>query len=244
VQFSWRYDFAVMLAFGVTTLAGSWKLMAETNRHRDPLALNPWRMVETFGTLLRDPLYVCHTLAVTSVFVGLYAYISISSFVVIEVLGVPVEDFGYAFAGPVACFMAGSTIATRLAHRVPIERTIRVGTVLGILGGAAVLTCALLRVHTVAAVVGPAAIMAFAQGLVLPNSSALALHGHPKVAGSASALLGFAQLGVGSLGGWLAGLLYDGGTLTLALFMAGGWAATGITQLVLMRVARRRAAAS
>lgn len=239
VQFSWRWDFGVMLLFGAATLAGSWVLMGETNRHLDPRALSARRMVEAFAMLLRDPVYVCNSLAVTFVFISLYSYISLSSFVVIDVLGVPVDQFGFFFGGPVLAFMAGSMIATRLAHRAPIERTIRIGVAIGVLGAVAILVCALLRIQTLTTVVVPVAVMAFAQGLVLPNSIAMALQGHPTIAGSASALLGFVQAGVGAFAGWLAGLLHNGTTLTLACFMAGGWAAAALTHLVLLRFARR-----
>jgi len=238
VQFSWRWDFAVMLVFGLGTLAGSWALMGETNPHLDRHALGVGRMLSSFAVLVRDPVYVCNSLAVTFVFIGLYSYISLSSFVVIDVLGMSVEHFGFFFGGPVLAFMAGSTIASRLAHRAPIERTIRIGVAIGVLGAAAILALAVLRVQTVAAVLVPVAVMGLAQGLVMPNSVAMALANHPTIAGSASALLGCVQTGIGALAGWVAGLLFDGSTLTLALFMAGGWAGTALTQVALLRFAR------
>ena len=74
---------------------------------------------------------------------------------------------------------------------------------------------------------------------MLPNSTAVALTGHPTVAGSASALLGAIQMSFAALAGWLAGQLFDGTTLTLAAFMAGGWIAAGLTHVAMWRIARR-----
>ena len=241
VRFSWRYDFVVMLVFGLGTLAGSWVLMGETNRHPDPRALDLGRMAETFGMLLRDPVYLCHSLAVTFVFISLYSYISLSSFIMIDIIGLEPQFFGLAFGAAVLAFMVGSTVATRLAHRVPIERTIRVGVGIGALGAVVMFVCASLGIETLAAVLIPVALTALAQGLVLPNSVAMALSGHPTVAGSASALLGCVQAGIGALAGWLAGLLHNGTTMVLACFMLGGWAATVATQVALARLPRKAA---
>lgn len=235
VPLGWQANFVVMAGFGAAVLAGTWLLMHETNKHMDPEALNPWRMVETFTLLTRDRIFVGNGLAVTFAFVSLYAFVSISSFVVIGVLGVRPDHFGYCFAAPVLCFMVSSTIASRIAHRVPIERTIRVGVAIGVLGGLVMLILSLSGVQTVAAVIVPAAAMAFAQGLVLPNSSAVALSGHPRIAGSASALMGMVQAGLGAIAGWLAGLLQHGTTLTLAAFMAGGWVVVALIHLTLLR---------
>ncbi len=235
VPLGWKSSFVVMAGFGAIVLAGTWFLMGETNKHMDPEALDPWRMLDTFGRLLRDRIFVGNGLAVSFVFVSLYSFVSISSFVVIGVLGVRPDHFGYSFAGPVLCFAVGSTLASRLSHRVPIERTVKTGVAIGLVGGLAMLALALSGVQTVAAVIVPAAVMAFAQGLVLPNSTAVALSGHPKVAGSASALLGAVQAGLGALAGWLAGTLQHGTTLTLAAFMAGGWTATALVHLTLLR---------
>lgn len=45
-------------------------------------------------------------------------------------------------------------------------------------------------------------------------------------------------MAMGSIAGWLAGELFDGGTLTLAAFMAGGWIVTAAIHLTLLRRAR------
>jgi len=220
-------------------LAGSWLILGETNKNPDPHALRAWRLVETARTLARDPIFVGNTLSVGFVFVSLFSFISLASFVLIDALGVRPDHFGYSFAVTVAAFMVGSTTSARLAHRYPLERTIRIGTAIGVISAATILILALFGVHTVAAVIAPVTGMSLAVGLVLPNSSAVAMSGHPRIAGSASALLGAFQMGSGALAGWVAGELYDGSTLTLACFMAGGWAAAGLTQVAMWRIARR-----
>jgi DHA1 family bicyclomycin/chloramphenicol resistance-like MFS transporter len=242
LAFGWRANFVVMVLFGIGVLSASWIILGETNKNPDPHALRLWRLVEIAGQLVRDPIFVGNTLSVGFVFVSLFSFISLASFVLIDVIGIAPEHFGYFFAITVAAFMVGSTSSARLAHRYPLERTIRIGVAIGVSSAAAMLVLALFGIQTVWAVIAPVTGISLAVGLVLPNSTAVALSGHARVAGSASALLGAVQMSFAALAGWVAGQLYDGTTLTLAAFMAGGWCAAGLTQVALWRVARRRAA--
>jgi DHA1 family bicyclomycin/chloramphenicol resistance-like MFS transporter len=57
-------------------------------------------------------------------------------------------------------------------------------------------------------------------GFVLPNAAALALAEHPRTAGSASALLGLAQFGIGAIAAPLAGVAGSHSALPLAIVAA------------------------
>ena len=54
-----------------------------------------------------DPFYLSVTLASGLVYAGLITYLSSSSFVYIEMLGVPVEYFGLIFLTAVMGYMTG-----------------------------------------------------------------------------------------------------------------------------------------
>ena len=51
-----------------------------------------------------------------------------------------------------------------------------------------------------AAIIGPSMVLLVALGITLPNSTAGALQHFPHIAGAASALLGFLQMGIGAIG--------------------------------------------
>ena len=57
-------------------------------------------------------------------------------------------------------------------------------------------------------------------GFVLPNATALALSGHPRTAGSASALLGVLQFAIGAAAAPLVGILGARTALPMAVVMA------------------------
>jgi len=118
--------------------------------------------------------------------------------------------------------MAASQINGRLVGRVPLPRLLAVGLAMTALGGIAVLAAVLGHVGLIG--VTPAlCVVVSSQGIVLPNATSLALSGHPRTAGSASALLGVLQYVIGAAAAPLVGV---GGTAT-ALPMAVVIAALG-----------------
>jgi MFS transporter, DHA1 family, multidrug resistance protein len=83
-------------------------------------------------------------------------------------------------------------------------------------------------------VVAPLWAMLFAVGLVLPNAPALALARHGETAGTASALLGSIQMGVGAVVSPLVGVLGND-AVAMGVVMAGG---SALALTVLLTVVR------
>ena len=88
VLFGWRWNFGILASFGLATLVLAWIGLAESNDRRDPAALAPARMAANFGTLLRHRGFLGFALSVAFSYAGLFAFISGSSFVLIDGLGV------------------------------------------------------------------------------------------------------------------------------------------------------------
>jgi DHA1 family bicyclomycin/chloramphenicol resistance-like MFS transporter len=81
------------------------------------------------------------------------------------------------------------------------------GTVVGAVGGAALVVLAGTGTGGLPAVAGSLWVVLFACGLALPNAPALALSRHGDAAGTAAALLGAIQFGVGAVVSPVVGLL-------------------------------------
>lgn len=210
--FGWQANFTVLTGFGLLVLLASWLMLRETNRHMDPLALKPARLATNYLSLLSSKIFMGYTLTVGFAFAGLFSFISGSSFVVIDVLGVAPDRFGLAFAVVVGGYIAGAFSSARLTHRLGLDRTLMIGTGLTAAAGIVVAGLALAGVQSVPAVIGPLAVYFFACAMVIPNGTAGAIGPFPAKAGSVSALLGFLQMACGALAGYLVGVLHDGTT--------------------------------
>lgn len=214
--FGWRANFVALSLFGLVLLAATWWMLEETNRQPDRHALRPARLLGNYLALLRDRRFLGHTAVVAFSFAGLFSFISGASFVLIDVLGVGPRHFGFAFMAVVVGYMSGSFASGRLSQRIGLERMVGAGVVLGAATAALLAGLALAGVQTIPAVVVPTSLFFLSVGMVLPNATAAAIAPYATMAGSASALLGFLQMGTGALAGWLVGRLHDGTTLPMA----------------------------
>jgi DHA1 family bicyclomycin/chloramphenicol resistance-like MFS transporter len=132
---------------------------------------------------------------------GIFSFISGSSFLFIDVIGLPPNLYGLCFAAVVVGYMIGSFGAGQLSTRLGVERMIRLGTSISALGGVVMVGCALAGWLGVVPVVVPFAVFMIGAGLTLPNAMAGAVGPFPTMAGLASAFAGFVQMGLAALVG-------------------------------------------
>jgi DHA1 family bicyclomycin/chloramphenicol resistance-like MFS transporter len=239
VAFGWRAVYLTLALCGVAFLGLTALLVSETNPWRDPGALRPGHLAANAADLLGDRMFLGYVLVVALMFGGQFAFISGSSFVLIETLGVSPDVYGLCFGLVALGLMTGSFVAGRLAPRAGIDRLIAAGTSLGAVAGCLMGALAWGGVRTVPAVIGPMCAFAVGVGIVLPTGVAGAIGPFPHTAGLASAVLGFLQLTSAAAYGVAVGRFYDGTPLPMGVAVAAaGLAAAGAWWV--LRLARER----
>jgi len=173
--------------------------------------------------MMRHPHFLAFSLTLTFSYGALFSFISVGAFVVIDVLGVAPEQFGYLFFFVALGYASGGLLSGRLVPRFGIVRLIQTGVLTGLTMGVIGLTLALADVQIVAAVAGPVIGVFFACGFVLPNSTAGALMPFSEFAGTASSAISFLQMSGGALIGYGAGLLHNGTTAPLFVVILVSW---------------------
>lgn len=231
--FGWQANFVLLLVVGLGLLLAVKRLLAETNPHPDRHALSPGRLLGNYARVFRDRHFLGCVLTVAMAFGGMFTFISASSFVLIDVLGLPVQWFGLGFSVVVAGYIVGGFLAGRLTATVGFERMVTAGT-LGCAGSGLLLAgLAFAGVSSLPAVLLPMMLFFLSSALVLPNCTAAAIAPFPRMAGVASAGLGFVQILWGSACGWLVANLFDGSTRPLAaVVMAMGLATLAAHRLL------------
>lgn len=239
IWLDWRWIFALLALFGAACLLVVIRRLPETlagavmaaNRAR-PIAA----VAADYGEVLRTRQFLAYALTGGSSLAALFAYISGSPFVLIELLGVSPELYGVLFGTNAAAFILGSQLNARLLRRAAPSR------ILPWTVGAFLTATVLLLVVVTTPLFGLASFMIamglvlFAVGCSLANTTALALHPFRRQAGSASAMLGTIQLGTGALAGVIVGASYDDSAVPLALVVLG----CGVAASAALRAARRK----
>ncbi|HTN33835.1 MAG TPA: multidrug effflux MFS transporter [Marinobacter sp.] len=226
VGLGWQAIFMVMAAYALFMALVVAFGIPEPMRpeYRQPLKLcNLWRNYCHIGT---DISFLGYTLTNALIFSGLFAFLSGSSFVLIDFLGVAPEHFGMYFACIVAGYVTGNLLAVRVGRKLLPDQILVRGLAIAAAGGSLMAGLALNEIYSVWAVVLPQTLFMVGTGMVLPQTMAGALAGFPRTAGSASALFGFAQMAVAAVAGLLVGHLHDGTSLVMAVIITVcAWAA-------------------
>ena len=228
VWFGWEVNFFVVAIWGGALIVIVSIALPESNTSPDSFALTPSRMLANVRLLLGHRIYTGYALTNSAVFSGLFAFISGSSFVLIDVMGIPPVEFGFYFALGVFGYMLGTGVSGRVGGRVDVDKLIRAAAVLAALSGCTMAALALTGIDSVWAVIGPMIAYMIAFGTIMPQSTAGALAPFSGIAGLASALLGFMQMTLASLVGVAVGVFHNDTSLPLALIIAG----TGLSTLV------------
>ncbi|MEQ9607332.1 MAG: Bcr/CflA family drug resistance efflux transporter, partial [Kiloniellaceae bacterium] len=205
-------------AVGLTVLAATVVTLPETNRWKSPDATRLGHLIGNYRSLLRHRRYVGYVLVVACTYSGIFSFISGSSFVLIGILGLDPEVYGFCFAAIVVGYMVGAFGSGRYTVQIGVERMVQLGTAIQLLGGVAGLALHAIAPPSVASIVAPVAVFMIGTGLAMPNAQAGAIGPFARMAGAASALLGFCQMGLAALVGIVVG--HSSGESALSMMAA------------------------
>jgi len=219
--FGWRAPFAFILACGFALWVATWLVLAESNRQPDASATDLRQLARNARTVFANRTFVAYATCFVLTYTGLFFYLSASPFVLIEALGVSAEAFGLWWIIPVAGNFAGSFVCSRLTRRFALTTLLGIGAGFVTAGGLLMLALAAAGLAHPLAVVAPMAAYLIGLAFINPVSLAAAVAPFPRIAGTASALLGCTQLVVAATvaQGFMRGF-FDGGPLTMASAIA------------------------
>jgi DHA1 family bicyclomycin/chloramphenicol resistance-like MFS transporter len=192
--FGWRSNFWLLFVFGAAMLVCVLAALAETNRRRNPQATQPLHLLRAYGSLLGHRGFVGFAIVVAGTYSTIFAFISGSSFVLVDGFGLSPVAYGLCFGVAVIGYILGAFGAGRLAMRLGIERMVAVGTAIMLAGAIVMAGLAWAGVASVPAVLAPFIVVMAGTGLTLSSGIAGAIAPFPHMAGTASSLLGFLQM--------------------------------------------------
>lgn len=194
----WPVIFLFLAVYGVLMILLLQVYLAESLPEKQ--SLRPLSIGRNYMQLITDPSYLLVTIASALIYSALLAYLSSASFVYIEMLGVPVQYFGFIFLSTVAGYIVGSGVSARVTYYFDSQQTMVFGALLCLLTTSSMWAGASLFPDSIWVLMLPMTAYAIGMGMVLPHAMAIALAPFPHIAGTASALLGFLQMGLSALG--------------------------------------------
>lgn len=236
----WRGIFWVLAALGVGCAAAVAWALPESSRPADHRAGGVMQALRTYGRLLADRRFLGPVLVAGFMVGTIFTYLTGSAFVLIELYGLTPQQYALAFGFNGIGLILASQVNRWLVNRYPVKRVLTGALVSGVVVGLALLVVGMTRWGGLTALMALLFLNLAGAGIISPNIAAVVMAPFGEVAGSASALLGTLQFGVGSLAGALVGLLHNG----TAVPMTAGIAGCAIASLLAWRTLARERAAS
>ncbi|MEO6914746.1 MAG: Bcr/CflA family multidrug efflux MFS transporter [Chitinophagaceae bacterium] len=236
-HFGWHYIFIILAVLGASILTAVHFSLPEGQNPDASLSLRPLKILKNYFDVLIQPQFYTYVFTGSLAGAGLYAYISGSPYVFMELFKVTSQQYGWIFA-----FNALGLIIASQLNSVILRRGARSESIIPIaLAGQALAAIALsigsiFHWLNVPIAVGLLFLFLSCQGFIFPNSSALALAPFAKKAGSASALMGGIQMGIGAMVSAIVSWL----TNNSALPMSGTMAVCAVTGLVIVLAGARK----
>jgi DHA1 family bicyclomycin/chloramphenicol resistance-like MFS transporter len=209
---SWRGIFAFLAVYGVLMILVGARALPETLSPERRQSSGVRGTLRGYRALFRDRTYVGLVLVAGLTMAGLFSYVSGSAFVFQEQFGLDEQQFGLLFGAGAFWLIAATQLNPLALRRWAPQQVLVAGTVAGAAAGAALVVVASTGTGGLPAVVVSLWAVLFACGLALPNAPALALSRHGEAAGTAAALLGAIQFGVGAVVSPVVGLLGNDAT--------------------------------
>jgi MFS transporter, DHA1 family, multidrug resistance protein len=235
---SWRYMFVALALFGVLLLVLAFFLLKESLPVQLRRSGGVMAAARSYGSLLRDPMFMGLALLSGFSMAALFTYVSSATFVFQEGFGLSAQQFAVIFASGAVAITAGTQINGAMIGRVAPEQILRGGVLaaLAITGSMVVVTLLGLGLWPLIVLLVSNMLVT---GVLLPAVPMIALEANAHRAGSAAALLGAFQFGVGALIAPVTGLFEEGSAVAMASVMFGASLVTVAITLAIRPAMRR-----
>ncbi len=222
VHASWRATFWFVIALGIGCLVSVALFLKETlpPEQRKPVRISS--VLQLYGTLLGDRVFLVHALSGSLVMAGLFAYLEGSPLVFIELNHISADRFGLFFGMIAAGLIGASQVNGYLVRRMQPARILRATLFVSAASGLALFASQWMQFGGFAGLLALLFVSIACLGFASPNATALALAPHGKIAGNASAMLGCLQFAIGGAGGMLVSGLDNGTSIPMVAVIAAG----------------------
>lgn len=227
---SWRWVFAVLIVLaGILLIVAALALTESLPvARRRPLQVSA--MVRTYIALLSDGRFMVLVLVSALGIAGLFAYIAVAPFVLQDYYGLNQQNFALLF-GMGAIFLIGATqFNVVLLRRFSPQRIVPVALIAVAVIGAIFITLSVTHTGGLPGFLLSLWMILIAVGFVISNAPALALSCHSEASGTAAALLGAVQFGLGAIIAPMVGVLGNDATVLAAVMTV-----TGIIAVVALK---------
>lgn len=234
-DYGWHTVFLILMFMGIAVLIASQIGLPGTYKPDTTISLKPKPIILNFLRVLKEPQFFTYAFTGAVAFSGLFTYVAASPIIFMDIYLVEAKTYGWIFAFMSVSFIGSSQLNSLLLRKFTSEQMI-----FGALISQSVISIIFL-VLSLNDLLGlyETIIMLFlflgCLGISNPNTAGLTMAPFAKNAGSASALMGAIQLGLGSVVSFLVGVLVKDSVTPMVVIMT----TTTIIAFIILNIGKR-----
>lgn len=190
--FNFRANFIFLIVFGIITIGMVFIALKESLPSKIPL--HPITLFKNYFHILTNPLFIGYSLLVCAAYGAYFAYLSASPFI-FNKLGYTPDKTGFFYISVSLTYIAGNITGKKMIKSISIDKALRFGALIFCIGGIGMYLITLKGIVNPLLIIIPMSILTFGNGFLLPLGVASSIGSASNLAGTASGLMGFLQLG-------------------------------------------------
>ncbi len=234
-DFGWHIVFLILMCMGIAILMASHFGLPNSYKPDTSISLKPKPIITNFLTVLKEPQFYTYAFTGAIAFSGLFTYVAASPIVFMDIYHVDAKSYGLIFAFMSVSFIGSSQLNSVLLKKFSSEQMIFAALILQSVISIVFLILSWYNLLTLYATITMLFLFLGCLGISNPNTAGLTMAPFAKNAGSASALMGAIQLGLGALASFAVGIFVVDSVTPMVLIMT----ATTIIAFIVLNIGKR-----
>jgi len=234
-DYGWHTIFLILMFMGIAILTAAQIGLPNTYKPDTSISLKPKPIITNFLLVLKEPQFYTYAFTGAIAFSGLFTYVAASPIVFMDIYHVDAKTYGWIFAFMSVSFIGSSQLNSLLLKKFSSEQMIFSSLILQSVISIVFLILSLNDLLGLYETIAMLFLFLGCLGISNPNTAGLTMAPFAKNAGSASALMGAIQLGLGALASFAVGVFVKNSVTPMVVIMT----ASTITAFVVLNIGKK-----
>jgi DHA1 family bicyclomycin/chloramphenicol resistance-like MFS transporter len=205
-DYGWHTVFFILMCMGIAILIASQIGLPNSYKPDTSISLKPKPIISNFLKVLKEPQFYTYAFTGSIAFSGLFTYVAASPIIFMDIYHVDAKTYGWIFAFMSVSFIGSSQLNSLLLKKFSSEQMIFAALITQSIVSIVFLVLSLNNLLGLYETIIMLFLFLGCLGISNPNTAGLTMAPFAKNAGSASALMGAIQLGLGALASFAVGI--------------------------------------
>jgi DHA1 family bicyclomycin/chloramphenicol resistance-like MFS transporter len=234
-DYGWHTVFFILMCMGIAILIAAQVGLPNSYKPDTSISLKPKPIISNFLKVLKEPQFFTYEFTGSISFSGLFTYVAASPIIFMDIYHVDAKTYGWIFAFMSVSFIGSSQLNSVLLKKFSSQQMIFGALITQSVIAIIFLVLAANNLLGLYETIAMLFLFLGCLGISNPNTAGLTMAPFAKNAGSASALMGAIQLGLGALASFAVGIFVKDSVAPMVLIMT----STTIIAFIVLNIGKR-----